>query len=211
MNELFKSILEHIPATLILPGALIAAVLYVFHLRLVSERLKEQVDNLREQQPKLPSRNVEMEEKTAISIAQQVVLATPMAATSASGSSHRQRVLFVDDHKEMARLAVEILEMYGWAAVAKFNGADALKELLTQKVDVLVTDFRMDGMSGLDLIHEMRRHNINIPAIIVTGYNLVTSEAPVLPKEDIFPKLLELIRAYAPPANESGPSVNTGP
>lgn len=68
----------------------------------------------------------------------------------------------------------------------------------------------MDGMSGLDLIHEMRRHNINIPAIIVTGYNLVTSEAPVLPKEDIFPKLLESIRAYAPPANESGPSVNTG-
>ena len=59
-------------------------------------------------------------------------------------------ILFVGDHELLARLSCEILEMQGYRAVSACSAPDGLDKFKSQKFDLLVTDFRMEGMNGLD-------------------------------------------------------------
>jgi DNA-binding NtrC family response regulator len=108
-------------------------------------------------------------------------------------------ILFVDDHEVLARLSCEIIEMQGYRAVSASSGAEALKKLEEEHFDLLVTDFRMDGMNGMDLARKVHEKNPDLPVIIVTGYGPVDGGTEVLcclQKEDLFPALLEKIEIH---------------
>ena len=108
-------------------------------------------------------------------------------------------VLFVDDHEVLARLSCEILEMQGYKAVYAYSAADALEKFQKEKFDILVTDFRMDGMNGLELARKVHATSPKTPVIIVTGYGPIEGGDDVkacLSKEDLFPSLLEKIKMY---------------
>lgn len=108
-------------------------------------------------------------------------------------------VLFVDDHEVLARLSCEILEMQGYRAVCAYNAADALEKFDKEKFDILVTDFRMEGMNGLELARRIHAKNPAVPVIIVTGYGPIDGGQDVsacLQKEEMFPALLEKIKLY---------------
>ncbi len=106
-------------------------------------------------------------------------------------------ILFVDDHEVLAKLSCEILEMQGYRAVSASSGAEALKKFDQEEFDLLVTDFRMDGMNGVELARKLHERNPDVPVIIVTGYGPVDGGKDVvdcLQKEDLFPALLEKIK-----------------
>src|SRR3954467_675075 len=108
-------------------------------------------------------------------------------------------ILFVDDHEVLARLSCEILEMQGYKAVSAYNAEDALSKFDNQSFHLLVTDFRMDGMNGLELAKRVHQKNPEVPVIIVTGYGPVDGGQDVkacLQKEELFPALLEKIKFY---------------
>jgi two-component system response regulator GlrR len=108
-------------------------------------------------------------------------------------------ILFVDDHEVLARLSCEILETQGYRAVSAYNAQDALDKFKREKFDILVTDFRMDGMNGLDLARQLHVTNPELPVIMVTGYGCIDGGDDVntcLPKEQMFPALLDKIKAY---------------
>jgi DNA-binding NtrC family response regulator len=108
-------------------------------------------------------------------------------------------ILFVDDHEVLARLSCEILEMQGYKAVSAYNAEDALSKFDHESFDLLVTDFRMDGMNGLELAKRIHQKNPEVPVIIVTGYGPVDGGQDVkacLQKEELFPALLEKIKLY---------------
>lgn len=107
-------------------------------------------------------------------------------------------ILFVDDHEVLARLSCEILNMQGYRAVSAYNASDALSKLEKEDFDMLVTDFRMEGMNGLELAKKVREKSPNIPIIIVTGYSDLdgNKDVTVLSKENLFPTLLEKIKLF---------------
>jgi DNA-binding NtrC family response regulator len=108
-------------------------------------------------------------------------------------------ILFVDDHEVLARLSCEILEMQGYRAVSAYNGEDALRKFEENEFDILVTDFRMDGMNGVELARKVHEKNPAIPVIIVTGYGPIDGGKDVsacLQKEELFPSLLEKIKVF---------------
>ena len=116
-------------------------------------------------------------------------------------------ILFVDDHEVLARLSCEILEMQGYRAVCAYSAAEALQKFDQEKFDCLVTDFRMEGMNGLELARRVRAKSPGTPIIIVTGYpeEYSRSGAPsdgakdvnvCLTKEELFPSLLDKIKQY---------------
>jgi len=108
-------------------------------------------------------------------------------------------ILFVDDHEVLARLSCEILEMQGYRAVSAYNGEEALEKFEQEEFDVLVTDFRMDGMNGVELAKKVHERHPDVPVIIVTGYGPVDGGKDVaacLQKEDLFPALLEKIKFF---------------
>ena len=107
-------------------------------------------------------------------------------------------ILFVDDHEVLARLSCEILEMQGYKAVSAFNATDALAKFDKEEFDILVTDFRMEGMDGLELARRVREKSPATPVIIVTGYGPIDGgkDLTVLQKDNLFPELLEKIKFY---------------
>jgi CheY-like chemotaxis protein len=114
-------------------------------------------------------------------------------------------VLFVDDHEVLARLSCEILEMQGYKAVCAYSAAEALDKFQREKFDILVTDFRMDGMNGLELARKIHATSPQTPVIIVTGYGPIEGGDEVkacLAKEELFPSLLEKIRLYLDESKE---------
>ena len=118
-------------------------------------------------------------------------------------------ILFVDDHEVLARLSCEILEMQGYKAVSAYNAQDALNKFDTESFDLLVTDFRMEGMNGLELAKRVHQKNPEVPVIIVTGYGPIDGGTDVkacLQKEELFPALLEKIKMYLEDANELTPA-----
>jgi len=108
-------------------------------------------------------------------------------------------ILFVDDHEVLARLSCEILEMQGYRAVSAYSATDALEKFNQHKFDLLVTDFRMEGMNGLELARKVHDKHPDVPVIIVTGYGPIDGGSDVdvcLSKEALFPDLLEKIKYY---------------
>ncbi len=108
-------------------------------------------------------------------------------------------ILFVDDHEVLARLSCEILEMQGYRAVSAYNGEEALRKFETEDFDILVTDYRMDGMNGVELARKIHETRPDVPVIIVTGYGPVDGGKDViacLQKEELFPSLLEKIKTF---------------
>jgi two-component system response regulator GlrR len=107
-------------------------------------------------------------------------------------------ILFVDDHQVLANLSCYILEMQGYEAVSAYDGPDALKKVEQGPVDVVVTDYRMEGMNGVDLARKIHEKHPEIPVILVTGYGPVDGGQDVaacLQKEELFPALLEQIES----------------
>ncbi len=114
-------------------------------------------------------------------------------------------ILFVDDHEVLARLSCEIIEMQGYRAVCASSGAEALTKLDQENFDLLVTDFRMDGMNGMELARKVHEKTPDLPVIIVTGYGPVDTGTEVmccLQKEDLFPTLLEKIELHLSEAKD---------
>jgi DNA-binding NtrC family response regulator len=105
-------------------------------------------------------------------------------------------VLFVDDHQILAKLSCEILEMRGYRAVSAYDAEDALRKCDQAAFNVIVTDYRMEGMNGVELARKVHEKHPEIPVILVTGYGPVDGGKDVvacLQKEELFPALLEKI------------------
>ncbi len=108
-------------------------------------------------------------------------------------------ILFVDDHEVLARLSCEILQMQGYRAEYAYNASDALAKFDREKFDMLITDYRMEGMNGLELARLIRQRAPEIPVIIVTGYPPEENCSEVdawLEKQDLFPALLDKIKMF---------------
>ena len=122
-------------------------------------------------------------------------------------------ILFVDDHEVLARLSCEILEMQGYRAVCAYNAGEALEKFEREHFDILVTDFRMDGMDGLELARRVHAKNPKVPVIIVTGYGPIDGGKDVnacLSKDELFPTLLEKIKLFLGEAEPEEETVKTG-
>lgn len=84
----------------------------------------------------------------------------------------RSRILFVDDEthvlRGLGRLLIEWEDQ--WDVIFATSGAEALEELRRQPADVVVSDMRMPGMDGAELLNEVRRHYPATIRVILSGY-----------------------------------------
>jgi DNA-binding NtrC family response regulator len=88
-----------------------------------------------------------------------------------------KRFLFVDDNRDFAENFAEILRDNGHYVAVADGGIPAIELARHTRFDALVTDMRMPGMSGATLVHEIRRVDPGLPAIVITAY---TGEADLI-------------------------------
>ncbi len=79
------------------------------------------------------------------------------------------RVLVVDDDDLNRLLLVDVLTGGGCRVLSASNGTDAVKILEEQPVDLLITDYDMPRMNGLDLIRWSKARFPHVTAVMVTG------------------------------------------
>lgn len=82
-------------------------------------------------------------------------------------------VLLVDDNELLLRATGDALRARGLTVIAAATGEEALAKLRSPgpHVDIVLTDTVMPGMSGLDLVAELRRLRPDLPVVVTTGYS----------------------------------------
>jgi len=95
---------------------------------------------------------------------------------------HRQHVLIVDDEQDFARgLSRLAAELFPDVLVAQaFSGAEALEYLRAQRVDVLITDLRMPGMTGLQLVPQALEQDADLSVVVLTAHGSIESAVEAL-------------------------------
>ncbi|KRQ14255.1 response regulator [Bradyrhizobium manausense] len=92
-------------------------------------------------------------------------------ATHVTATNVTARILVVDDDKSVLRSTLRVLDSLGYAAVAAASGAEALRLIDSSlQIDLVLTDFAMPEMTGVELAEAIRAMDPNLPVIIVTGY-----------------------------------------
>src|SRR5579862_4196800 len=85
------------------------------------------------------------------------------------------RALIVDDVVDMAQTIATDLAGAGFEPQIAGDGASALSQFLKSPADVVVTDLRMKGSDGLDLLAAIKQADPNTPVIIMTAFGAVES------------------------------------
>lgn len=79
------------------------------------------------------------------------------------------RILLADDEIELSRALSAILKLNHYDVDTACNGLDALEMALGQNYDALVLDIMMPGMSGIEVLTEIRKHAITTPVMMLTA------------------------------------------
>ncbi len=88
----------------------------------------------------------------------------------ASTSTTDKIVLLADDEIMLRDLLAELLESNGYNVIKVISGTEALKVLTEEiKVDLIILDYNMPEMNGLDCAAEIRKFNKEIPIILCSG------------------------------------------
>jgi two-component system, NtrC family, response regulator AtoC len=82
------------------------------------------------------------------------------------------RILVADDEPNLRRVLVTLLRRNGHEVVQASNGAEAI-EMLSQDIDVVITDLRMPEADGMDVLRSASRGYPHVPVIMITAYGSV--------------------------------------
>lgn len=82
----------------------------------------------------------------------------------------RYRILVVDDDQGMRENLAELFGSLGYEVWTAANAADAMLELDRGQVDLLLTDYKMPGPTGVELIEAARRRQPGLRAVLMTAF-----------------------------------------
>lgn len=81
-----------------------------------------------------------------------------------------RHIFFVDDEPKVREVVGETLEQLGSKVSCFASAEDCLEQLETQRCDLLITDIKMPGINGIELLTEAKSIAPWLPVLVVTGY-----------------------------------------
>lgn len=91
-------------------------------------------------------------------------------------------ILVVDDSKDFIFLLSSLLKFHKIQVDAVADAQEAIKLCRTKEYSLIISDYLMEGMNGLELCQEIRREgmNQNVPGILITAKDLESEELQLL-------------------------------
>ena len=83
----------------------------------------------------------------------------------------RERVLVVDDEVDVLDLCRRVLEVEGYQVTTAQNGQEALQQAQNHSFDLLLTDIKMPGLSGLEVAQALKEIDSNMVFVTMTGFS----------------------------------------
>jgi len=93
-----------------------------------------------------------------------------MRSPKSSATYPSSRILLVDDNKMGLAARRSLLEEIGHSVVTAANGMDALAALQADSFDLVITDWKMPKLDGMELIRRLRESGLAMPIIILSGF-----------------------------------------
>ena len=91
-----------------------------------------------------------------------------------------ERILVVDDEEMIRDLCYHILTGEGYQVLTAENGADALRELAQNPVELMITDIKMPGIDGLELFERVKQTGGDIVTVFITGHGTLDTAIEAL-------------------------------
>lgn len=125
--------------------------------------------------------------------------------TKASVGVRPSRILIVDDEVDVTGIFSLLLDMHGYEVTCATNGEEGLASAREAPPDLIITDFMMPVMDGLDMSRALRADpaTAGIPIVLMSGAPGKVAEggvqfAAILNKPVLFERLLNTITASLP-------------
>src|SRR4051812_26656428 len=80
-------------------------------------------------------------------------------------------ILVVDDDHDICTLLSRFLTKNGFETITAGNGSKALEAVRTNKLDLVLSDFRLGDMDGSEVLSKIKAMQPDLPVIIITGYS----------------------------------------
>ncbi len=124
-----------------------------------------------------------------------------------------KEVLVVDDEQQILVAIHETLKRKGYSITTASSGLEAVGKLQKKFYQAVITDVRMPGLDGMDLLKEVKRRSPATPVIFLTGHGTVTNAVDAL-KQGVFDYLMKPFSAQqlidvVGKATESSPQDST--
>jgi DNA-binding NtrC family response regulator len=94
--------------------------------------------------------------------------------TSSRSNESPTRILVIDDDEDILNLFSDFLKKEGYGVTSFLDPLKALEEIhrRPQRYSIIITDVRMPGISGIELIRRIRKINHDIKVIIISAFEL---------------------------------------
>ncbi|WP_243367541.1 response regulator [Fundidesulfovibrio soli] len=119
------------------------------------------------------------------------------------------RLLIVDDEERFVSTLARLLSMRQMEVTTAFSGEQALESFAPGAFDVALVDVKMPGMSGVELLAELKKRDPNLEVIVLTGHASVDIAAEIMgkggsdyllkpcPTDDVAAKILSAVERRA--------------
>lgn len=81
-----------------------------------------------------------------------------------------RQIIFVDDEASVRKAIGQTLELAGYSVLSYASAEEALPHIDMTFGGIILTDYNMPGMSGLDFLHQVKAKDAEIPVILLTGH-----------------------------------------
>ena len=84
--------------------------------------------------------------------------------------NNKKRILVIEDDQEMRSLLKDFFEEEGFEIHSVSNGSEAFRILVRELFDLVITDIRMPGLTGLDILPGIKKLQPEAPIIVITAF-----------------------------------------
>ena len=104
------------------------------------------------------------------------------------------RIMVIDDESIVGKMVKAVLEQDGYKVEAFVNASPALARLEEEKFDLVITDLKMKGVDGMEVLRTVKAHSPDIKVIMITAFANMDAalEAMRGKVDDFFPKPVKL-------------------
>jgi two-component system, NtrC family, response regulator len=93
-----------------------------------------------------------------------------------------ETILIVDDEKNYLVVLEALLGTEGYEVITAGNAIDALEHIRNPDLDLVITDMKMPGMSGMELLEAAKKINYELPVIVMTAFGTIEMAVDAMKK-----------------------------
>ena len=93
-----------------------------------------------------------------------------------------ETILIIDDEKNYRVVLEALLNSEGYETISAGNAREALRQIKRSDLDLVITDMKMPGLSGMDLLEESKKIKPELPVIIMTAFGTIEMAVEAMKK-----------------------------